>query len=118
MALQWAENFQKTTLHLQNLLIESGSFFVAIPMYGSLQTIYDILEITPFSFPKMEDIQSFARIIHTQIYMENSYIALKNIHISNLLLKQNTNITKNKLILLKNATTAWNIGFLHLRNAG
>jgi trans-aconitate methyltransferase len=115
MALQWAESFQKTLTHLQSLLIDGGSIFFAIPLQGSLQEIYDILEITSFPFPKIEEIMEYAHIIHAQTYVENSYIVLKNIHISNLVLPQNTYIIKNKLILLKKATTTWNVGFFKLK---
>jgi ubiquinone/menaquinone biosynthesis C-methylase UbiE len=115
MALQWAEDLYKTLTYLQNFLIEGGSIFFAIPLQESLQEIYDILEITSFPFSTMEDIMEYAHIIHAQTYAENSYIALKNIHISNLVLQQNTYITKNKLILLKKATTTWNVGFFKLK---
>ena len=115
MALQWAKDFQKTITHLQSLLIDGGSIFFAIPLSGSLKEVYNTLQVQPFVFPKMGDITEYAHIIHTQTYVENAYIALKNIHVSNLVLQQNTYITKNKLILLKKATTIWNVGFFKLK---
>ena len=115
MALQWADDLKRTLTNIQSILTEGRSIFFAIPLKGSLQAVYNTLEIQPFSFPKMEDIANLANVIHTQTYAENSYIALKNIHISNLVLQQNTYITKNKLILLKKATTIWNVGFFKLK---
>jgi len=115
MALQWAEDLHKTLKHLQDVLVEDGNIFFAIPLQGSLREIYNILEITSFPFSKMEDIIEYAHIICAQTYVENSYIALKNIHISNLVLQQNTYMTKNKLILLKKVITTWNVGFFKLK---
>ncbi len=110
MALQWAFDFPKTLEYLQNILSKDGSIFFAVPLNGSLQEIYDILQIPSFKFPRIEEMN--ATLIETKKYVENSYIALRNIHSSQLTVSQNTQITKNQLISLKKTLTHWNIVFL------
>ena len=109
MALQWACNFPKTLEYLQSILSQQGSIFFAIPLHGSLQELYNILQILPFNFPRIEEIN--ATLITEKQYVENSYIALKNIHLSELVISQSTKITKNQLISLKKTLTHWNVGF-------
>lgn len=114
MALQWAIDLKDVIFTLQNNALKEGSkknIFFAVPLEGSLQAVYDVLQIKSFNYPKLEDIQKHSDLLCIKYYHENAYIALKNIHISRLKVGKGEKINKNQLSLLKKTQTAWKIGF-------
>lgn len=116
MALQWAENLHTTINNIHNLLKQGGRLYLAVPLQGSLKEMYNTLQISPFAFPAQEDIHTKMSTLHSQHYMENVYIALKNIHIADLTVGNGANIIKSKLLAMKHQSTYWNIGFYTLKD--
>ena len=112
MSLQWAKDLPRTIEHIKLLLNKNGIFIASIPLDGSLSEIYNALEISPFQFPKIDDISKQLTLIQNKKFQENSFILLKNLHNCNLkLTAQSTRINHRKIALLKTQFTQWNIGF-------
>jgi 2-polyprenyl-3-methyl-5-hydroxy-6-metoxy-1,4-benzoquinol methylase len=117
MSLQWAENLSKTIENIKSLLNKNGIFIASIPMEGSLAEIYDALAISPFQFPKIDDISQHLTLLQNKKFQENAFISLKNLHNCNLkLTTQSTRINHRKIASLKTKFTQWNIGFFIYTN--
>ena len=117
MSLQWAKDLPKTIENIKLLLNKNGIFIASIPMEGSLSEIYDALAISPFSFPKIDDVSQHLTLLQNKKFQENAFIALKNLHNCNLkLTTQSAQINHRKIASLKTQFTQWNIGFFIYTN--
>jgi trans-aconitate methyltransferase len=108
MALQWAFDFNKTLAIIQQMLADGGSFFFAMPVKDSLESVYKILGKRFMEFAKEETIN--ARMVKKIEFRQNAYDALKSMHTLGLKVESGYKITKEMVRELKATETVWEIG--------